>query len=308
MVNLAEWRNHETGGKLFVSDADLKVKNKFPWCVLSFSFNLSQNSGEIRNQQNQIVYCSFRVLPISATFFYNDIEIIRGFSRFRSLQSAQPTPKSEIEITVPIEAIAHIESKRSDDVQFHVILSVAFIEETQPAASKEQWHEEGFVDFTFNMDLSEKKWLKLLAEMGYSDKWIVELDRPKLEGFNEVKVHLDKAQDALYNKKEPEDVLRDLRAARDSFKVFYESRKKEISELIDKGSQGEQSQKSKSKRIENIFEEISYFLNIGPHNDKYKVTYTDAQLAFRQFVSVLSYLSEVLTQVKDDRGDSKGVK
>jgi hypothetical protein len=300
MANLAEWRNYITGGQLFVSAVDLKVKNKFPWCVLSFSFNLSQSSGEIHSQQNQIVYSSFRVLPISATFLYNNIEIIRGFSRFRSLQSAPLTSKSEIEITVPIEAIAHIESKRSDDVQLYVTLSVAFIEETQQTTSKEQWHQEGFADFVFNLDLSEKKWLKLLAEMGYNDKWIVELDRPKLEGFSEVKEHLNKAQDALYDKKEPEDVLRDLRAARDSFKVFYESRKKEISELIDKGSQGERGQKSKSERIDDIYEKVAYLLNIGPHNDRYMVTYADAQLAFRQLVSILSYISGVLTQLKED--------
>ena len=127
--------------------------------------------------------------------------------------------------------------------------------------------------------------------MGYNEKWIIELDRPKLEGFHEVEEHLKKAQEALYGKTDPEDVLRDLRAARDSLRDFYDKRKEEIFKYIDSGSSGEPGKPKKSERFQHIWDGISEFLNLGPHSDKYTVTYADAQLAFRQFVSVPRHFS-----------------
>ena len=106
-----------------------------------------------------------------------------------------------------------------------------------------------------------------------------------------------KAEDALYNKREAEDVLRDLRAARDSFKTFFDANETKIAEIIDSGSKGESDQKPKSKRIKEIYDKIAYFLNIGPHNDKYEVTYADAQLAFRQFVPCSSSVLSVTTTI-----------
>ncbi|MEM3804394.1 MAG: hypothetical protein QXX17_08300, partial [Conexivisphaerales archaeon] len=120
----------------------------------------------------------------------------------------------------------------------------------------------------------------------------------KLEGFHEVIEYLEKAKKDLYEKQNPEDVVSDLRAANDSFKTYYNNNIERMNELIDEGSAGESGQKSKSKRIAEIYKNISYLLNIGPHNDKYKVTYQDALLAYRQFLTILSYYAHYLEEIR----------
>jgi len=198
--------------------------------------------------------------------------------------------------TVSIEAIDHIEKNRTDDVQLSCESTFDLEEMTGQPIGQQQLIGRMTADLNFVIELSAKKWINLLSLMGYNDKWVVELVRPKLEGYKEVIEHVLKAQDALYNKKEQEDVLRDLRSARDAFKTLFDANMEKIAQIIDSGSIGEKDQKSKSERIKDIYDKIAYFLNIGPHNDKYEVTYADAQLAFQEFVSVLSYLSSILNQ------------
>lgn len=297
MSSLTEWRSIVTDGTLNLYDATVKVLNKFPWCIIAVNLKFSQNSGSISDQQGHQTNTNISAIPVSLILNFRGLPVTMGEPEFID-DFRMSRSEFEIKAILPIEAINFIESLRSDDITLECHLSLIYREEGN--LNKQQWFDEGRTEMHFSLNYSEKKWLKLLSEMGYSDKWVIELDRPKLEGFESVVEHVRKAQDALYNSRENEDVLRDLRSARDSFKVFFEANWDKISEIIDKGSQGEQNQKSKSQRVKEIYDKITFFLNIGPHNDKYEVTYADAQLAFREFVSMLSYLSSAMSQVKDD--------
>ena len=298
MTILATFKS-DFGTGLSITSYKVSVINKFPWCVLQFEVVVNQESTQVKLANNQFAPTYFKGYPATFEAWLGNVPILWGRSR-SSHRYFLIQNKAIFVTTVSIEAIDHIEKNRADDVQLSCEIIFALEELANTPTGPHQSIEHITADLDFVIELSAKKWISLLSQMGYNDKWIVELDRPKLEGYKEIMEYVLKAQDALYNKREAEDVLRDLRAARDSFKTFFDANETKIAEIIDSGSKGESDQKPKSKRIKEIYDKIAYFLNIGPHNDKYEVTYADAQLAFRQFVSVLSYLSEVLTQVKDD--------
>ncbi|MFP3131265.1 MAG: hypothetical protein RXR51_06795, partial [Nitrososphaeria archaeon] len=90
------------------------------------------------------------------------------------------------------------------------------------------------------------------------------------------------------------------RAANTSFKPYFDKYKDKIFSKIDEGSIGEEGYKKKSERVHEIYESVSNFLNIGPHHDKYKVTYDDALFGYREFISILSYLSKIISDIKNE--------
>ena len=78
------------------------------------------------------------------------------------------------------------------------------------------------------------------------------------------------------------------------------SKKEKIFEIIDRGYSGETGIDKKSERIDKILKDFGNLLNIGTHNDKYKVSYADALLAYMEFISIIAYLSSILKKVKED--------
>lgn len=294
---MAEFRSEiSSGAYMSIASANITVHSKLTWPVIGVSFVMYQNNGEIIYEDKQ--YSTYlELMPLSVIIDYQGIPIASGSSIYGGY--IQPNGNT-LEIKVPLceRALSFTEEKRIDDI--HLLIHINFAYRELISQSPKQNNLLSAVgSLSFPIDYSERKWIKLLSDLGYSDKWIIELDRPKLEGFHEVLEHLEKAKDALYNKKEPEDVIRDLRAARDSFKIYYDAKKAEINEMIDKGSKGEGGQDPKSERIEKLFKSLSNFYNIGPHNDKYKVTYQDALLAYRSFVSLLSYLFSIMVNVEE---------
>ena len=296
MTTLAEDKTRR-GLTLSLSDLQLSVINKVPWCVVKFNFQLNSSSGEIKlNNRSYNTYIKIR--PSYCQLDFQGLPITSGnFSNYSSfMQASNNGPATNVHI--PAEAISFIESRRVDDVQFTIRFVYSYKEVYFDG--KEIVIDEEDSLFNFSYEFSEKKWLNFISNVGYDEMWLIELSKPKIEGFHEVTEHIQKAYEALYNKKEPEDVIRDLRAARDSFKTFYEAKKEKILEIIDRGSSGEPGKDKKSERIDKIFVDIGNLLNIGPHNDKYKVSYADALLAYREFISVIAYLSSILKEVKED--------
>lgn len=292
---LDQWTSPESGAILHLNDVKIKTLNKFPHGAVSLEIQLSHTRGTIKDTQGNLYNPEMNIYISEFNVEYAGIPIMEGttnYHDFLPVNSKIPTIKS----IAPIEALTFIESQRNNDVSLTGFVTLV-CRENENFNNGQSWVVQFVVDFIFTLKYSENEWIKFLSEIGYNDKWIVEIDRPKIEGLDVVFEHIRKAQEALYDKKESEDVLRDLRSARDSFEVFYKSNEDKIAEIIDRGSQGEDSQPAKSKRIRNIYDKIGSLLNIGPHNDKYEVSYADAQLAFREFVSILSYLSHILNQV-----------
>lgn len=293
MAKIDEWHS-STGAILHLNEVKIKPANMFPHGVVSMEFRLALTSGMINDDGGLRYNPSMSVFANEFNVEFAGIPIMQGTSNFHDYMPTN-SKLPPITMMISIEALDFIESKRNDDITLNCFLSLTCKEETKLSDGRE-WVNYSIVDFAFPLDYSEKKWITFLSDLGYNDKWIIEMNRPKIEGFDAVVEHLRKAQDALYDKKESEDVLRDLRAAKDSFEIFYRSNEERIAEIIDRGSQGEENQSPKSKRIKTIYDKIGALLNIGPHNDKYEVTYADAQLAFREFVSVIAYLSQILSE------------
>ena len=294
MTTLAESKTMR-GLTQSISKLDLSVINKIPWCVIRFNFQFNSSSGQY--EANNKLYntyikvrpsyfqLEFQGLPIAIGNFLDYVYIMQG------------TYDLATNVHIPVEALSLIESRRTDDVQFTIRFVYSY-KETY-FEGREIVVDEGDGLFNFPYELSERKWLSLISDVGFNEIWLIEVSKPKIEGFHEVTEHIQKAYEALYNKKEPEDVLRDLRTARNSFKTYYDAKKDEIFEIIDRGSPGEPGKDKKSERIDRIFENIGALLNIGPHNDRYKVSYADALLAYREFISIIAYLSSILKEVKE---------
>jgi hypothetical protein len=292
-------------GRINVSDPlNCNPIIKFPTPVVELSLTINEEYGKNQINQNPSQYedVIYELDDIRASLSFGSLPIARNSDSYLSVH---PTMPQEVKFHFKLNPsdIAYIESQRVDDVS----LAVAIWGEMQPYNEVRRVQLPGMLRFQldFQWNFSQAKWSKFLSDIGYSEKWIIEIDRPKLEGYHEVTEHLEKAKEALFNKNDPEDVLRDLRAARDSFRTYYDSHKDAINEIIDKDSTGELGWDSKSKRIEEIYDGISNFLNIGPHSDKYKVTYADAQLAFRQIISMLSYLSPIISEIENNE-EKKG--
>lgn len=296
MTILAVYIENKYRGKITVNDPiNYKVLLKCPIPVLELEIPFGVESGQIQNNQQQNVNVGYNLDDLTSSLRYGLLPLAEHSGL---LPSVNPRMLASTKFLFKLnpEDLAYIESQRIDDA----VITVYVWGRLNPYKDNSSNPIESIETFSiaFQWLFSQAKWIKFLSDIGYSEKWIIEIDRPKLEGFREVTEHIAKAQEALYNKREPEDVIRDLRAARDSFKTYYEARKEKINELVDKGSLGQEGKDPKSRRIDGIYDSIATFLNIGPHNDKYKVTYADAQLAFREFVAMLSYLSPIITEAE----------
>ena len=296
MASLGEFRTNR-GGTLSITYFNYSVKNPMPWAIVGFNFQLTSNPS-LYQVNNKSLMTYIEIIPLYFELAYNNLPILSG--RFTNYSRFLQIPGSELSVNahIPVEALSFIESQRADDVLFGVNIQFLYREIVQGTGNQVIDDAPGL--FQFQYKFSQKEWIDLLSKINYDEKWLIEITKPKIEGFHEVTEHIQKAYEALYNKKEPEDVLRDLRTARDSFKTFYDSKKEKIFNIIDRGSSGETGIDKKSERIDKIFKDIGSLLNIGPHNDKYKVRYADALLAYREFLSIIAYLSSILKEVKED--------
>ena len=304
MTILSTHTESKYGGKIFVTEPlNYGVLIKSPTPVIELRLSLGVEWGKVSVSPQQSVNVGYELDDIRASLSFGTLPVARNTD---SLLYADPRMSAEAKFhfRLSLEDLAYIESNRTDDV----LITTSIWGRLQPYRENFTNHLPGSSNFAlaFNWNFSQAKWTKFLSEIGYSERWVIEIDKPKLEGFHEVLEHVMKAQEALFNKGDPEDVIRDLRSARESFWTFYDSRKERIAEIIDKGSIGEDKEDSKSKRIKDIYDKIAYFLNVGPHNAKYKVTYADAQLAFREFVSILSYLSPIISELEGEQKKEGG--
>jgi len=296
MVKLSE-TNVEFNGKVFINDPIVpKILNKLPVGVIKIELSIGIERGKIQDQSNQSIYrdVGYFIEETNCALIFQSIPISRTLISF---DQVDPNFTANISYTlrISLEDLNEIESKRSGDITLNLVLegkiAPHLIGNSKPISSER-----------FKLDIpwkfSEKQWIKFLEDLGYGAKWIVEIDRPDLEGFSEVIKFLDRAREGLYSKSNPGYVINDLRLARDSLAVYLERNKENIYKVIDEGSANEEGHLKKSERIENMYKAIKEWLNIGPHGDKYKVTYQDALLGYREFVAMLAYLSSVLTEVQ----------
>ena len=302
-------------GKIRISLTGVKVENPLPLASISVNLVITVEPGKYINSNSQSNDVYYIIKPKSLALIFNQKEILYSDNAYFTFTSMNQNRKSiwgfphtsanlVFNFNVDTTILDYIESLRTDDLSLTFIIYSEYLPVYFHSSSlikaidvPFQLSDREFSAFLY-LDFSAKKWVKFLEDLGYGAKWIVEIDRPDLEGFDRVKQFLNNAKEELYGKSNPGAVIDELRKARDSFKEYFDQNRVKIYKLIDEGSVGEENYPPKSERIGAIYDAISKWLNIGPHEDKYIVTYQDALLGYRQFVTMLSYLSSILAEIK----------
>ncbi len=192
-----------------------------------------------------------------------------------------------------------IEAYRSDDLEFQLKIHCTYYYKNQNdiivsiptryAIAKKE--------------ISQKKWIKILEDLGYSESWILEVHRPNIAGMSEVIKHLNHAREKL-SSKSPKDCVADLRSAWKSLEDLLNSNWNEVAKLIDRESNNQDNKSSKSQRIDDLKKSIYSLTNTGVHSEVYDTTMLDAEMYYQQTVSLIAYLSKHLKAAIDSRMES----
>jgi len=139
--------------------------------------------------------------------------------------------------------------------------------------------------------------LEILRALAYSDRWIVELERPKIVGFEGVSQHVLKAFEAI-QLRDYEGAVHNCRVAWDAASPLLDTVEKEMAIEIDRNSPGETGYPRKSQRINTLRRDLLSWAQIGAHKEFYAVTGEDALLCYRLTLSMFSYLTKVASLIK----------
>ncbi len=190
-------------------------------------------------------------------------------------------------VKVDLNAIKGMEKLRKDDTvltfKFSGLLTISYDNIMQI------YHFNA--DSIANIKLSENEWLKLLEDIGYSKKWIITIDSPDIEGFENIKKYLNGAFEFIV-KNQPSQAIQELRKCWDSLPQLLDKNWEDIAKEINKGSVS-----NKSDKIKEIKKGIRDFTNIGPHSEVYPVSMEDAKLLYRLTISMLSYLAPFMNNM-----------
>ena len=197
----------------------------------------------------------------------------------------------DIDFPFPRNTIDAIESQRIDDLPLNLSLQLLYSYQDDDSNIH---YEKTYV----NLDLkySQREWTEILQKMGYTESWIFEITRAKIEGLDTVVEHLQKAADCYYIR-DYDNCMGNSRIAWNAFKPLLDSKWDKIALMIDEGSEGQSNHDSKSQRIKEIKDKIHYLSNVGIHREGYKVFPEDAMLCYYLTVSMISYLSRWLNKV-----------
>ncbi len=297
-------------GKLqILNEPKFKVTSELPWCNLNTEFQIFVQNGETEINNNKF-YFSYNISHLSLSIYLDNILISVSSVVPRTFYLGNST--LTFDNIFNIFNLMHIESKRKDDILFRFLISGHYSSIPQSTNNSEIYSSEDLFSINITQKFSEREWLRLLSEMGYGEKMVIAIDRPKLEGYHEVLEFIDKANDGLLNNNNPDYIITDLRSAWDKMDVFILQFNKAIKDYINNKSKKEDKQPTKDERVENINKSIEGYLNsitamkeaidkfvqIGPHKEIYHSTREDALLAFRLTVSLMSYYSGILNEIK----------
>jgi hypothetical protein len=195
------------------------------------------------------------------------------------------------EIPFPKYLLQSIEQKRTDDLPLRLSIGglVSYTQDNNPTTIFDKFTSD------YNFKQSQKEWTTILEKMGFKEAWIIEITRPKIEGFDVVKEHLQKASEAI-DRRDFEKAISDCRVAWDSLSPLISSSWEKIANEIDLGSPGEPDYPKKSERIKKLREATLLWSQIGVHREAYRVTPEDAFLCYHTTVTLVSFLSSLLAK------------
>ena len=303
----------EFDGKLqILHDPNFKVKSKIPWCDLSTQLDLTIRDGkaEINNVKTTVNYI---LSNISLSFYLNDILISVSAPAVGPFFSSQ-TGTLILDNIFSTFNLTHIESLRNGDISFRLLIAGSYgftLANADYSGMSTLFHNVFAVSII--KKFSEREWLKLLSEMGYGEKMVIAIDNPKLEGYHEVMELIEKANTGISHNGNPDDIIKNLRAAWKRMNVYLEKYNDELRTEIN-GQSKTDDKDPKPEKIERLTKDTITLLetlksledniynltHIGAHPETYTSNREDALLAFRLTVSLMSYYSGILKRVSED--------
>ena len=315
MGNRASFKHPLSDIVINIDHYELSVENTLPLGILRLTTRFSVKPGKMhQNGKDAGILSSIEACPLSVSIN------CFGMSICQTHDSGMVRLDSNVKLLLPIplEALKFIESKRKGDLTLNIdyVFNYNLVE-----SGRTKWNKGGEYRGTINLveELSESKWIKILKDLKYSDKMLIEIESPNTNlprtlGFEEILKKIDGANAKLLERTSPEDIITDLRSAWDLFDKYHKDYKDEMDKLIRNKSKKEDNEPAKEERIDDIKEAVSeYFVSIynlkktidkltqiGPHREIYHSTMEDAELAFRITVSLIAYYSSFLTRINKE--------
>lgn len=197
-------------------------------------------------------------------------------------------------LVMPRDLVDQIEASRANDVTVSVSLQARYFPTAQVGPNVAQMSRPSVFGVGHAFEISESKWLDLLDKMGYFSSWLLEVPRPRIEGWNEAVAFLRKAEERILSH-DPEGAIGQCRAAWKSVESILDTNWLDIAAEIDRGSKKEEGEPEKSERVRNLWKNTLKFAHTGSHPESYAATMNDATFAYQLTCSVLSYLARKYT-------------
>lgn len=204
----------------------------------------------------------------------------------------------QISVFVPLcrEGIQRIESRREHNVVVRVTIILRYFDKDHRIYST--------VPQTDDVNIPQNEWISYLDKMGFRGGWVLEVERPEVEGWPSVAQFLERAAVRIASR-DAEGAIVQCRAAWDSLSPLFESKSvlEGIGAEVDRGSTPEEGQPRKSERIFALKKATLKWCNTGPHSAFYAATMDDALLAYRLTASMVAYLSRKAVQAEAHSSD-----
>lgn len=185
------------------------------------------------------------------------------------------------------QEIAEIEGRRAGDVNININLAFRYF--LAPGGKAQAFYQ------GTQLEISEGKWLKLLEALGYESGWVLEVLRPKIQGWERPVSHLQAARERIASH-DAQGAVAECRAAWDSVDPLLKGAWESVEREMDRGSTPESGFPPKSARVKSLREWAERFSHTGAHPESFNATMEDALLAYRMTASLLSYLSVKVVQ------------
>lgn len=249
---------------------------------------------DIKNTEEQNIF----LLGYSLDFNINGVTIGKVSDYISHQIRAKGQTSFNQKFSIPPHVFAAVErSRKSGDVQIYSNIKALYFDSEIDKPAKYQNLPRSDQLSTTQHKLSQKEWIKIISDLGYTKYKIFEIpypDIPQLPEIKNIMQKLEEAQNLLYEGRNNEVVttcrllLEELQPIVSSNNSKNSEMKSEIANIVNTGCFADEGKGSKSEKIENIRRAVWMFHHIGPHY-KYAVTRADAELALVLSMSLLRY-------------------
>lgn len=311
----------EHKGLLQISGQNSKVVSKLPWSDIKTTLNLNIHKGKYGVNSNDGSYggynkyeeyeVSYEFSGLSLSIFYEGI-LITFSPNINNIIITEETDSVDFHLLFNIFNVGYIESLRQHDIEFVFKVAGGYTSFYNDKSGRKDINSNHFT-MEYNFKFSESDWINVLSEMGYNEKIIIAIDRPKLEGYHEVMEFIEKANKGLTSNASPDEIIKNLRASWNSMKTYlktyHENLRKEINGYPKNAPNGFKSDQVKRiegdtikllETLQSLENDVRNLTNIGAHPETYTSNREDAVLAFRLTVSLMSYYSGILKRISDN--------